>query len=99
IYTCATVKADEALKIGLVNKVVALESLMEEAKNMAKTIISNAPIAVRLCKDAINRGMQVDIDKAIEIEAEDFGKCFSTEDQKEGMEAFMEKRAKNFSNK
>ncbi|GAA0086718.1 short-chain-enoyl-CoA hydratase [Clostridium sp. CTA-7] len=99
IYTCATVKADEALKIGLVNKVVALESLMEEAKNMAKTIIANAPIAVRLCKDAINRGMQVDIDKAIKIEAEDFGKCFSTEDQKEGMEAFMEKRAKNFSNK
>ncbi|MDZ7548694.1 enoyl-CoA hydratase-related protein, partial [Clostridium perfringens] len=48
IYTCATVKADEALKIGLVNKVVALESLMEESKKIAKTIIANAPIAVRL---------------------------------------------------
>lgn len=99
IYTCAIVKAEEALRIGLVNKVVALESLMDEARAMAKTIIANAPIAIKLCKDAINRGMQVDIDKAVEIEAGDFGKCFSTEDQKEGMTAFIEKRAKNFSNK
>lgn len=99
IYTCAIVKAEEALRIGLVNKVVSLESLMDEARAMAKTIIANAPIAVKLCKDAINRGMQVDIDKAVEIEARDFGKCFSTEDQKEGMTAFIEKRAKNFSNK
>ncbi|MDU5107984.1 MULTISPECIES: short-chain-enoyl-CoA hydratase [unclassified Clostridium] len=99
IYTCAMVKADEALRIGLVNKVVPLESLMEEAKAMANTIMANAPIAVKLCKDAINRGMQVDIDTAIEIEAEDFGKCFATEDQKEGMTAFIDKRAKNFSNK
>lgn len=99
IYTCAMVKADEALRIGLVNKVVPLESLMEEAKAMANTIMANAPIAVKLCKDAINRGMQVDIDTAIEIEADDFGKCFATEDQKEGMTAFIDKRAKNFSNK
>ncbi len=99
IYTCAIIKADEALRIGLVNKVVPLENLMEEARAMANTIMSNAPIAVKLCKDAINRGMQVDIDSAIEIEAEDFGKCFASEDQKEGMTAFIEKRAKNFSNK
>ncbi len=99
IYTCAMVKADEALRIGLVNKVVPLENLMEEARNMANAIMANAPIAVKLCKDAINRGMQVDIDKAIEVEAGDFGKCFATEDQKEGMEAFIGKRAKNFSNK
>lgn len=99
IYTCATIKADEALSIGLVNKVVPLESLMDEAKAMASLIMANAPIAVKLCKDAINRGMQVDIDKAVEIEAGDFGKCFATEDQKEGMTAFMERRAKNFLNK
>lgn len=99
IYTCATIKADEALSIGLVNKVVPLETLMDEAKAMASLIMANAPIAVKLCKDAINRGMQVDIDKAVEIEAGDFGKCFATEDQKEGMTAFMERRAKNFSNK
>lgn len=99
IYTCSMIKADEALRIGLVNKVVELENLMDEAKKMANSIIANAPIAVKLCKDAINKGMQVDIDSAIEIEAIDFGKCFSTEDQKEGMNAFIEKRAKNFSNK
>ena len=98
IYTCAMIKADEALRIGLVNKVVPLESLMDEAKAMANAIMVNAPIAVKLCKDAINRGMQVDIDQAIEVEAEDFGKCFATEDQTEGMTAFIEKRAKNFSN-
>ena len=99
IYTCATVKAEEALRIGLVNKVVALENLMEEAKAMAKTIINNAPIAVKLCKDAINRGIQVDIDSAVVIEAEDFGKCFATEEQTEGMSAFVERREKNFKNK
>jgi len=99
IYTGAIVKADEALRIGLVNKVVNLESLMEEAISMANMIIANAPIAVKLCKDAINRGMQVDMDSAIKIEAEDFGKCFNTEDQVEGMSAFVERRSKNFRNK
>lgn len=99
IYTCDIIKADEALRIGLVNKVVAPETLMDEAVAMATKIASNAPIAVKLCKDAINRGMQVGMDEAIVIEAEDFGKCFSSEDQKEGMNAFIEKRAKNFQNK
>lgn len=99
IYTGAIIKADEALRIGLVNKVVTLETLIEEAKAMANSIIANAPIAVKLCKDAINRGMQVDMDSAIAIEAEDFGKCFITEDQVEGMSAFIERRAKTFQNK
>lgn len=98
IYTCAMIKADEALRIGLVNKVVPLENLMEEARKMASVICANAPIAVKYCKDAINRGMQVDIDKAIEIEANDFGKCFDSEDQVEGMTAFLERREKNFKN-
>ena len=99
IYICAIVKADEALSIGLVNKVVPLDKLMDEARAMAKAICSNAPIAVKTCKDAINRGMQVDIDKAIEIEAGDFGSCFDSLDQKEGMSAFLERREKNFQNK
>ena len=99
IYTCDIIKADEALRIGLVNKVVEVEALLDEAKAMAKKIAINAPIAVKLCKDAINRGMQVNIDDAIVIEASDFGKCFSTEDQKEGMTAFVERREKNFQNK
>ena len=99
IYTGSIIKADEALNIGLVNKVVPLENLMEEAKAMATLISSNAPIAIKLSKDAIDRGLQVDIDRAIEIEAEDFGKCFDSEDQFEGMSAFLERRAKNFQNK
>lgn len=99
IYTGTVIKADEALRIGLVNKVVEHDSLLEEAMKMANLISANAPIAITLCKDAINRGMQVDIDKAINIEAEDFGKCFNTEDQKEGMTAFLERREKNFINK
>ena len=100
IYTCDIIKAEEAYRIGLVNKIVALESLMDEAKAMANKIAANAPKAVNYCKDAINRGMQVDIDSAILIEAEDFGKCFATEDQTEGMTAFLERRAeKNFQNK
>lgn len=99
IYTCAMINAEEALRIGLVNKVVPLENLIEEAKKMANAIITNAPIAVKLCKDAINRGTQVDMDSAIRVEAEDFGKCFDSEDQLEGMTAFLEKRAKNFQNR
>lgn len=99
IYTGEIIRADEALRIGLVNKVVAPEVLLEEANIMANKIAANAPIAVKLCKDAINRGMQVGMDEAIVIEAEDFGKCFSSEDQTEGMTAFMEKRTKNFQNK
>lgn len=100
IYTAKNIKADEAYRIGLVNQVVALEDLMDEAKKMALHIMANAPIAVKLCKDAINRGMQVDIDKAVMIEAEDFGKCFSSADQKEGMTAFLERRKeKHFQNK
>lgn len=99
IYTGRIMKADEALNIGLVNKVVEADKLMEEAKAMANQIASNAPIAVKLCKVAINRGMQCDIDTALMYEAEAFGECFSTLDQKEGMTAFVEKREKNFQNK
>lgn len=98
IYTGDIINAEEALRIGLVNKVVPLESLMDEAKALANKIAKNAPIAVKLCKDAIDRGMQVSIDEAIVIEAEDFGKCFATEDQTEGMSAFVERREKNFKN-
>lgn len=100
IYTAKNIKAEEAYRIGLVNKIVPLEELMNEAKKMALNIIKNAPVAVRLCKDAINRGIQVGIDEAVMIEAEDFGKCFATEDQSEGMTAFLERRKeKNFKNK
>lgn len=99
IFTGRFFKAEEALSMGLVNAVYEPEELMNEAMKLAEAIAKNAPIAVKLCKEAINRGMQMDMDTAIKYESEMFGECFSTEDQKEGMNAFVEKRNKNFKNK
>ncbi len=99
IYTARNIKADEALRIGLVNQVVALADLLPTAEKMAAGIAKNAPIAVRQCKKAINEGLELDMDKAIELEEKLFGDCFETHDQVEGMSAFMEKRKeKNFTN-
>jgi len=92
IYTGAAITADEAWRVGLVNRVVELEELMATAKKLAGKIMANAPIAIKFAKEAINRGRQVDIDTAVAIEAQLFGQCFATEDQKEGMTAFVEKR-------
>ena len=91
IYTARNINADEAYRIGLVNKVVSAEELMPEAQKMAAGIAANAPIAVRNCKKAINDGLQVDMDKAIVIEEKLFGDCFETEDQKAAMANFLEK--------
>lgn len=100
IYAATNVKADEALRIGLVNAVYPLEELMSAAKKLAGKIARNAPIAVRACKKAINEGLDVDMDKAIVIEEKLFGSCFESEDQKEGMAAFLEKRkVEGFKNK
>ena len=92
IYGARNIKAEEAYRIGLVNNVSPAEELMPAAKKLASTIARNAPIAVRNCKRAINEGMQVDMDQAIVIEEKLFGSCFETCDQKEGMNAFLEKR-------
>ena len=100
IYTGRNIKADEALRIGLINAIYPLEELLMNAKKMAQSIAMNAPIAVRKAKEAINDGLQVNIDNAIEIEESIFASCFNSEDQKEGMNAFLEKRKeKNFKNK
>ena len=92
LYTARKVKAPEALAIGLVEGVYPVEQLMEEALKMAARIAGNAPIAVRATKKAVNDGLQVDMDRAIEIEEKLFGSCFETEDQKNAMGAFLEKR-------
>ena len=91
IYTARNIKADEAFRIGLVNAVYPQSELLGEAKKLAETIARQAPIAVRNCKKAINDGLQVDMDKAIEIEERLFGDCFETEDQRAGMGNFLEK--------
>lgn len=92
IYTARNIKADEALRIGLVNAVYTQEELLPAAEKMAATIAKNAPIAVRNCKKAINEGLDADMDEAIVIEEKLFGDCFESYDQKEGMAAFLEKR-------
>lgn len=99
IFTADVIDAAEAHRIGLVNKVVEPEELMPETMKMALKIAKKAPIAVKYSKEAINRGVQTDIDTAIGIEASLFGLCFSTEDQKTGMKAFLEKQEPEYKNR
>lgn len=99
LYTAKNIKAEEAFRIGLVNGVYPGEELMKEAKKLALAIASNGPIAVRGCKRAVNDGSSLSMDEAIEVEEELFQNCFETCDQREGMNAFLEKRKeKNFRN-
>ncbi len=99
IYTANIIDAQEALRIGLVNKVVPQAELMDAVMKVAKTITKKAPVAVQLAKAAINRGINCDVVTGISYEAEVFGLCFATADQKEGMKAFIEKRKPTFEGK
>lgn len=99
IYTGDIIDAGEAYRIGLVNKVAAPDELMNVAKAMAEKILSRASVAVQLSKAAVNEGLNMDLASGIAYEAEVFGLCFATEDQKEGMTAFVDKRKANFSGK
>ncbi len=99
IYTAKVISAAEALEIGLVNQVVAPESLMEEAQVLAATIAKQAPIAVQKSKKAINDGWDMAIDKGIDYEVELFAQCFETEDQKNGMSAFLKKEKVEYQGK
>lgn len=96
IYTAEIILAQEAYRIGLVDELAEPEELMDKAVAMAKNIQKNAKLAVQYAKQAINTGMQTDIDSGMTIEEHVFGLCFATEDQKEGMQAFLEKRKANF---
>jgi enoyl-CoA hydratase len=96
IFTGAMVDAAEAYRIGLANKVVPLDQLLTTAKMMADSIISKGPYAVRLAKEAVRNGLELDLERANQYEAELFGLCFATADQKEGMQAFLEKREAEF---
>ena len=99
IFSGRMIKAEEACAIGLVSEVFAPEALMEGALAMARSFTKNAPIAVRYAKACIDRGLQMDIDDGIAVENELFAMCFATEDQKEGMTTFLEKRSASFRNK
>ena len=89
VYSALNIKADEAYRIGLVNAVYPQAELMENVLKLAGKIAKNAPIAVRNCKKAINGGISLPIEKAVEVEEKLFGGCFETHDQKEGMACFL----------
>lgn len=97
IFTGSNIKADRALEIGLISHLVE-EDLLEEAKTIASKIIKSAPIAVSAAKRAIDDGIELDLERGLALEAEVFGNLFSTEDQKEGMKAFLDKRKASFKN-
>lgn len=97
LFTGEIIDAQEAYRIGLVNHIYPKESLMGEALSLAHKIAKRAPVAVQLTKSAIQRGSNTDLDSGLAYEAEVFGLTFSTQDQKEGCGAFVEKRPANFS--
>lgn len=100
IYGGRNIKADKALEIGLVNAVYPLEELIPAAEKLAGNIAKNAPKAVAAAKRAINNGLEGTMDNGIAIEVDEFSKCFATEDQKYGMDCFLNKvKNKEFKNK
>jgi len=96
IFSGRTVSAEEALRIGLVNAVFAPDKLAEEAVQMATTMAGRAPLAISYAKRSMSRARSLDTEAATELEADLFALCFATEDQKEGMAAFIEKRTASF---
>lgn len=98
IYTGKMIGADEALRIGLVNSVVQPEELAGAVDALVTSILKNAPIAVSYAKACINENYDLDVDESIALENQYFSKCFATDDQKEGMDAFLNKRPAVFKN-
>ncbi|AWI04201.1 enoyl-CoA hydratase-related protein [Clostridium drakei] len=96
IFTTDMIDAQEAYRIGLANKIYEPEELIIKAKEMAAKIMSKGIYAVSLAKSSINNGLNMDTESAFNFEADLFGLCFATEDQKEGMEAFVGKKKPNF---
>ena len=90
------IDAQTALRINLANQVVPADKLIEETKKIARSIMSCAPLAVRMIKTLVNEGADIPIDKALALDAKAAGVLFSSQDQKEGMNAFVEKRKPQF---
>jgi len=99
ILTGEMVSADEALRIGLVNRVVEPAELLSVCEAIAKKIIANAPLAVKFSMDAIERGTEMPQEEGMFLEATLFGLCCATEDMREGTRAFVEKRPAQFKGK
>lgn len=99
LLTGEPIDALEAYRIGLVNKVVPDDELVRAAEELARKIMANAPIAVELAKDALEIGKDLPLEHAVQYSQKNCVTCFSTEDMKEGMTAFLEKRKPNFKGK
>jgi enoyl-CoA hydratase len=99
LLTGEMIDAAEAYRIGLVNKVVAPDRLMTEAREMMKAILANGPLAVALCIEAIERGLEMSMEEGLILEANHFGLLAATEDMREGTRAFIEKRPPAFKGK
>ena len=99
LFSGRMITAAEAEKIGLVNAVYPAEELMNATLDMARSFTKNAPVAIKYVKASVDRGMQMDIDGGIALENELYAMCLATEDCKEGLTAFLEKRPAEFKNK
>ena len=92
VLTGKFISAEEALANGLINKVVPIELYLEEAVKMAKEIAVQSPIAIRLAKESVLKAFDSSLQEGLYFERKNFYMCFASEDQKEGMKAFVEKR-------
>ena len=99
VLTGKFISADEALKAGLVNKVVPVEIYLDEALELAKEIAAMSPVAARLAKEAVNKAFESHLDEGLAFERKNFYMTFASEDQKEGMRAFIEKRKPEYRGK
>ena len=99
VLTGKFISADEALALKLINKVVPVEMYLKEAVGLAIEVSQMSPVAVQLAKDAVNRAFETHLDEGLQYERKNFYLCFSTEDQKEGMKAFIEKRKAEYKGK
>ncbi|MDD4549440.1 MAG: enoyl-CoA hydratase-related protein [Syntrophomonadaceae bacterium] len=99
MFTGDTIDAATALSIGLVNKVVSQKELFEHVKKLASKLSSKPPVAFKLLKESIHTGLDMDLNSGLVIEVEKFCSLFATEDQKEGMTAFIERRKPEFKGK
>jgi enoyl-CoA hydratase len=96
LLSAEIIDAQEALRIGLVTKVVPADQLLAEAEKLLRTILTNGPVAVALTFEAVHQGLEMTLAEGLQLEANAFGLVASTQDMKEGMTAFLEKRPARF---